>query len=96
MAMAEVVKNVMVSATKAKPGALHMNTQEAVGLRNCLEAMRFTQLATPMRTDDNAVNGIMNNDAMKQKRSNAWMSASMIPLGQPRSVPSVLGRRQAQ
>jgi hypothetical protein len=47
-----------------------MNAQEAVGLRNCLEAMGFPQPATPLKTDNNTANGIINN-TMKQKRSKA-------------------------
>ena len=47
-----------------------MNGQEAVGLRNCLEAMGFPQPETPLKTDNNTANGIINN-TMKQKRSKA-------------------------
>ena len=39
LALAKVIKNVMVSAAEAELAALFMNTQEAVGLRNYLEAM---------------------------------------------------------
>ena len=67
---AKVMKNVMASATEAELGALFMNAQEAVGIRNCLGAMGHTQPATPIRADDNAANGIINN-TMKQKRSKA-------------------------
>ena len=68
--VAKVIKNVMASATEAELGALYMNAQEAVGLRNCLEAMGYSQPATPIRTDNSAANGIINN-TMKQKRSKA-------------------------
>ena len=68
--LAKVIKNVMASAAEAELGALYMNAQEAVGLRNCLEAMGFPQPATPMKTDNSTASGILNN-TMKQKRSKA-------------------------
>ena len=70
LALAKVIKNVMASATEAELGALYMNAQEAVGIRNCLEAMGFPQPATPLKTDNSTANGILNN-TMKQKRSKA-------------------------
>ena len=70
LVLAKVIKNVMASATEAELGALYMNAQEAVALRNCLEAMGFPQPATPLKTDNNTANGIINN-TMKQKRSKA-------------------------
>ena len=68
--MAEVTKNVMALAAEAELGALHINGQEAVALRNTLEAMGFPQPPTPMKTDDSTANGIVNN-TMKWKRSKA-------------------------
>ena len=68
--IAKVIKNVMASAAEAELGALFMNAQEAVGLRNCLEAMGYPQPATPLKTDNSCANGIINN-TMKQKRSKA-------------------------
>lgn len=50
--IAKVIKNVMVSATEAELAALFMNAQEAVALRNCLNAMK---------TNNNTANGIINN-----------------------------------
>ena len=70
LVLAKVIKNVMASAAEAELGALFMNGQEAIGLRNCLEAMGYPQPATPMKTDNNTANGILNN-TMKQKRSKA-------------------------
>jgi len=57
-------------ATEAELAALFMNAQEAVAIRNCLRAMGFTQPATPLKTDNNTDNGIINN-TMKQKQSKA-------------------------
>ena len=68
--LAKVIKNVMASATEAELAALFMNAQEAVALRNCLDAMGFPQPATPLKTDNSTANGILNN-TMKQKRSKA-------------------------
>ena len=70
LVLAKVIKNVMASAAEAELAGLFMNAQEAVGLRNCLEAMGFPQPATPLKTDNNTANGILNN-TMKQKRSKA-------------------------
>ena len=70
LALAKVIKNVMASATEAELGALYLNCQEAVALRNCLEAMGYPQPSTPMKTDNSTANGIINN-TMKQKRSKA-------------------------
>lgn len=68
--IAKVIKNVMASAAEAELGALFMNVQEAVGLRNCLEAMGYPQPATPLKFNNSCANGIFNN-TMKQKRSKA-------------------------
>ena len=70
LVLAKVIKNVMASATEAELAALFMNGQEAVALRNCLHAMGYEQPATPLKTDNNTANGIINN-AMKQRRSKA-------------------------
>ena len=68
--LANAIKNVTASATEAELGALFVNAQEAVAPRNCLDAMGHPQPAAPLKTDDNAANGTLNN-AMKQKRSKA-------------------------
>ena len=68
--VAKVIKNMMTSAAEAELAALFINGQEAVALRNCLEAMGFPQPATPLKTDNTTACGILNN-TMKQKRSKA-------------------------
>ena len=70
LVLAKVIKNVMASAAEAELGALFMNAQEAVALRNCLEAMGYPQPPTSVKTDNNTAQGIINN-TMKQKRSKA-------------------------
>ena len=52
LALAKVIKNVMASAAEAELAALFMNAQEALGLRNCLEAIGYKQPATPLKTDN--------------------------------------------
>ena len=64
---AKAIENVMASATEAELGAPFMDAQEAVALCNCLEAVGFPQLPTPLKTDNNAANGVINN-TMKQKQ----------------------------
>ena len=68
--MAKVIEIVMVSAVEAESGALFLDGQEAMALRDCLEAMGHPQPAAPMKTDNGTVNGMVNN-TMKQKRSKA-------------------------
>ena len=71
MTIARVIKNMMASAAEAELAALFMNAQEAIAIHNCLEAMGYEQLATPLKTDNStAADGIINN-TMKQKRSKA-------------------------
>ena len=70
LALAKVIKNVMASAAEAELGALYLNGQEAVALRDTLGAMGYPQPPTPMKTGNSTANGIINN-TMKQKRSKA-------------------------
>ena len=70
LVLAKVKQNAMASAAEAELGALFMNAQEAVGLRNCLEAMGHPQPPTPLKTDNDTANGVVNN-TVKQKRSKA-------------------------
>ena len=66
----KVIKNAMASAAEAEIGAPFMNAQEAVGSRNCLEAIGHPQPPTPLKTDNSTANGIIDN-TVKQKRSKA-------------------------
>jgi hypothetical protein len=68
--LAKVIKNVMASAAEAEVGALYMNAQEAVGIRNCLTEMGHPQPATPLKTDNMTAKGIIAG-TIKQKRSKA-------------------------
>ena len=57
--LAKVIKNVMASAAEAEVGALYMNAQEAVPFRTCLIEMGHPQPATPLKTDNMTVKGII-------------------------------------
>ena len=64
------MNNVMASATEAEVGALFHNAQDACPLRTTLEFLGHPQPATPIQTDNNCAEGILN-DTVKQKRSKA-------------------------
>ena len=68
LVLAKVIKNVMASAAEAEVGALFMNGQEAVAMRNYLIDMGHPQPATPMSTDNSTAKGIVTG-TIKQKRS---------------------------
>ena len=68
--LAKVIKNVMASAAEAEVGALYMNAQEAISIRNCLIEMGHPQPATPLKTDNMTAKGIIAG-TIKQKRSKA-------------------------
>jgi len=70
LVLAKVIKNVMASAAEAELGALSMNAQEAVGLRNCLGAMGHPQPPTSIKADNGTAQGTTSN-TMGQKRSKA-------------------------
>ena len=60
----------MASAAEAEVGALYMNAQEAIAIRNCLIELGHPQPATPMKTDNSTAHGILTG-TIKQKRSKA-------------------------
>ena len=70
LVLAKVIKNVMASAAEAEVGALYINAQEAVPMRQCLEELGHPQPATPLKMDKITAKGIINN-TIKQKRSKA-------------------------
>ena len=61
----QVPSGTCIGATEAEIGAFFTNAQEAAGLRNCLRAMGFPQLATMMKTDDATTNGVIDNTMKK-------------------------------
>ena len=66
LVLAKVIKNVMASAAEAELGALYINAQEALPMRQCLEELGHTQPATPLKTDNSTTTGIINN-TIKQR-----------------------------
>jgi hypothetical protein len=69
--LAKVIKPVMGSAAEAEVAALHMNAQEAIPLRCCLEELGHKQPATCMRTDNQTAKGFIRG-TIKQKRSRTF------------------------
>ena len=58
--IAQIIKNVMSSATEAELGALYITTREAVFIRNILKQMGHKQPATPIQMDNLAAEGVIN------------------------------------
>ena len=58
--LAQIIKNVMSSATEAELGALFITTREAVYIQNILTAMGHKQPATPIQMDNLTAEGIIN------------------------------------
>jgi hypothetical protein len=66
--VAAVIKNVVASAAESEVGACFHNAQSGAPLRVTLTEMGHTQPPTPLRTNNFAVFGILN-ETIKQKRS---------------------------
>jgi hypothetical protein len=64
------IRHVMASAAKAEVGALFVNGQDAISLRNTLLDMGHEQPPTPIKKDNSTAAGFANN-TMKQCRSRA-------------------------
>ena len=69
--LAKVIKPVMGSAAEAEVAALHMNAQEAIPMRYCLEELGHKQPATRIRTDNQTAQGFIRG-TIKQKRSRTF------------------------
>jgi hypothetical protein len=69
--LAKVIKTVMGSAAEAEVAALHMNAQEAIPIRHCLEELGHPQPPTRLRTDNSTAKGFING-TIKQKRSRTF------------------------
>ena len=70
LVLAKIIKHVMSSACEAEVGALFMNAQQAVPIRNCLINLGHPQPPTPLITDSSIAHGIIRG-TMKQRMSNA-------------------------
>ena len=64
------MRNVMASAAEAEVGAAFLNAQQACGLQTTLQEMGYTQPPTPIQTDNNVAQGILEG-TVKQKCSKA-------------------------
>ena len=58
--VAQIIKNVMSSATEAELGALYINAKEAVYMQLILKEMGHKQPATPIQTDNATAEGVIN------------------------------------
>ena len=65
-----ILRHVMASAAEAEVGALFVNGQDAIPLRNTLIELGHPQPPTPIQTDNSTAAGFAN-DTIKQKRSKA-------------------------
>lgn len=68
--LAKVIRNVMASAAEAEVGALFLNAQELLPIRQADIDLGWPQPATPLKTDNSTANGIING-TIKIKRSKA-------------------------
>ena len=71
LVMSKVIKHVMGSAAEAEVAAIHLNAQEAITIRQCLQDMGHPQPATRIRTDNATAKGFVNN-SIKQKHSRTF------------------------
>ena len=60
LVLAKIIKNVMSSAAESEVGGLYMNAREDVPIRTTLIEMGHPQPATPLTTDNNTAEGILN------------------------------------
>ena len=56
---ASIIISVMSSAAEAKIGALYINAQKGVEIRNILKEMGHMQPPTPVQTDNSTADGIV-------------------------------------
>ena len=68
--VSSILRNVMASAAEAEVGAAFMNAQQACTIRTTLDEMGYPQPPTPLQTDNNVAQGILQG-TVKQKRSKA-------------------------
>jgi len=68
--LCKILKNIMGSAMEAEIGAMYLNGQEAVPIRQTLEELGHPQPPTPIQADNSTATGFANKQ-IKQKRSKA-------------------------
>jgi hypothetical protein len=69
--MTLVIKNMVASAAESEVGVCFQNAQSGAPLRVTLTELGHKQPATPLRTDNYTVFGILN-ETIKQKGQNQW------------------------
>ena len=62
IAVSQVIKAVMSSATEAKLGACFVNRREAIPAHHALQIMGHSQPPTQMKTDNTTVLGVVTNN----------------------------------
>ena len=67
LTLAQIIKFVMSSASKAELGALFITAQEMVETRKILEEMKWAQPKSPIKTDNSAAAGVVNNAIVPRK-----------------------------
>ena len=65
--LAKIIKNVMASAAESELGALFMNSQEGIPVRNTLTELGHKQPPTPLRIDNKTAQGIATMTCKPQK-----------------------------
>jgi hypothetical protein len=73
LVIAKIIKLVMSSAAEAEIGALFMNAKAIIPLRISSEELGHKQPATPMRTDNNTAEEIMNGTIKQNRRKAIYM-----------------------
>ena len=68
--IAQIIKNVMTSATEAELGGLYLVAKECVYIRIILEEMGHKQPPTPIQTDNSTAEGVINSK-IQPKRTKA-------------------------
>ena len=67
LTLAQIIKFVMSSASEAELGAIFMTAQDMVAMRHTLEEMKWTQLKSPIQTDNSATVGVVHNTIVPRK-----------------------------
>ena len=67
LTLAEIVKFVMSSASKAELGAIFITAQEMVEMRQNLQEMKWPQPKYPLQIDNSAAAGVVNSTIVPRK-----------------------------
>ena len=67
LTLAQIIRFLMSSASKAGLGAIFTTAQEMVAMRKALEEMKCTQIKPPIQTVNSAAAGVVNNTIVTRK-----------------------------